>query len=226
MGQDGQVVLDHVNDVISEIDVQPGEDDVPRALRSLNRSQDLLEMRLSLIPPIRSNLGTHENITTSANGERTASPTGFLTVERLQFINPDTSLPSYDLGPIPWVGGSSVSRGDPILSLSVGTGPPRDYTLFGGFVYWSPLPDAVHTVRVWGFKAAVDIAVGTNWDYDDELIWPVAAVAARIFKMRADDDPAEIVSFATETFGAVLAQMVRRWSDGPAYFRHTEIHTV
>lgn len=226
MSADGQLLLDHVNDVIAEIDVQPAEDDVPRALRSLNRAQDLVEMLLSPIPLVRSMLGTKENIVTVANDELTAVPAGFLTVERLQFINPDTSLPSYSLTSIPWVGGSSINGGDPLLSVSLGGGPPREYTIFGGDVYWSPVPDAIHTVRIWGFKAAADIAVGTNWDYGDELIMAVAAVAARIFKGRIDDDPAEIVRLANDNLSPVIAQMKRRWSDGPDYFRHTEIHTV
>lgn len=226
MSADGQLLLDHVNDVIAEIDVQPTEDDVSRALRSLNRAQDLIEMLISTIPLVRSMLGTKENIVTAANGESTAAPAGFITIERLQFINPDTSLPSYDLDSIPWVGGSSINGGDPLLSVALGKGPPRQYTMFGGDVYWSPIPDAIHTVRVWGFKVAADIAVGTTWDYGDEMIMPASAIAARIFKMRIDDDPDEIIRFANDNLAPVLAQMRRRWSDGPDYFRHTEIHTV
>ena len=97
----GQTMLDLMEALDYGLQLQSGESGVTRGLKALNAAQDHLESMLALDPNVvGSTVGT---ITTSADTETTAAPTGLLRLDRLQYIDPSTSRPAWDLdrvGPV------------------------------------------------------------------------------------------------------------------------------
>lgn len=222
----GADLLAAMGDLNDEISTASGGADHTRALRALNRAQDLLELQIQNVPNV---YGSYTTVSTAASTEVTALPTGYTRIDRLQFIDPATSLPSYSLRPVREVGDALLddsSAGPWVVSSASVTGKPHSYTMYGGNFHWSPVPDATHTIRVYGFSPASDITNVGTFTYGDQFIWPMAAVAVRMFKQRLDDPQEEILMFAAETFGAVLKQLARRDNDGPTFPRYFYSYSV
>ena len=154
----GQSLLDTMEVMDRGLQLQSGETGVTLGLRALNSAQDHFESMMALQPNVMaSSIGT---ITTSASTESTAFPTGLIRLDRLQFIDPTTSRPSWDLERVGYTGDHYTAQ---IVQLNnTTTGRPVRYWTNGSYIYWDPLPDATHTVRYYGMKVADDItASGT-----------------------------------------------------------------
>src|SRR3990167_4602633 len=135
-----------------ELQLQSGEVDVTKGLLALNVAQDYFESQAALRPDM---FGSGSStVTTSANTETTAFPSGVLRIDRLQFLDPSTSRPSWDLKPIRRTGGHAANSFWPqAVTSTTSTSRPRAYWTNGTNIYWDPLPDATHTVRYYGFVA-------------------------------------------------------------------------
>src|SRR5574341_20566 len=218
----GQTILDIMEVVNQELQLQAGEDDVTKGLVALNAAQDAFEGLASLRPNIfGSDVGT---VTTSASTETSTFPSGFLRVDRIQHLD-SNSRPDYDLDPIRKVGGHAWNRYWPLsLTSTVTTGKPRAYYTNGRSIYWSPLPDATHTLRMHGFKQQTDLTAGGTFQYPDVVMLPMAAFAARLMKIGLDDPDAALANLAGEIFTPVLAQLGNFVRDGSAGFEYTREH--
>ena len=98
----GQTILDLMEVLDRGLQLQSGETGVTLGLRAVNASQDHLESLLALQPNVMgSTIGT---VTTAANTETTTFPSGLLRIDRLQYIDPDTSRPVWDLARVGGVG--------------------------------------------------------------------------------------------------------------------------
>src|SRR5688572_29817444 len=110
-----------------ELQLQTGETDVVRGLVALNVAQDHFERQAALRPNLLgSGVGT---VATTDQTEATAFPTGVLRIDRLQFLDPVTSRPGWDLRKISRVGGHSWGNYWPynlVSSISAG-GRPAGY---------------------------------------------------------------------------------------------------
>src|SRR3990167_1074628 len=131
-----------------ELQLQSAEADVTRGLLALNVAQDTYEAQAALRANIYGSTTPVGTVTTAASTETTAFPSGVLRLDRLQFIDPSTSRPAWDLQPIRRVGAHAWNRYWPINIVSTtSTGRPRAYWTNRINIYWDPLPDATHTVR-------------------------------------------------------------------------------
>ena len=221
----GQTILDVMETMDRGLQLQSGESSVTLSLRAVNVAQDHLEALLSTAP--NSYGSTAATVTTAASTETTTFPTGLLRIDRLQYLDPDTSLPAGDLD---WVGYTGDQNDKGALGLMLGslgtTGKPQRYWTNGTDIYWGPLPNATHTVRYYGLVAASDITAAGTFAYPDVAIGPVADFATRLLKIGKDDDPTPISQLGLDMFGPVLAQFGRFNRDrAPGYdyrYMHTE----
>ena len=212
----GQTILDVMEVMDRGLQLQSGESSVTLSLRAVNVAQDHLEAMLATAP--------------NSYGSTVATvtfPTGLLRIDRLQYIDSDTSRPGWDLD---WVGYTGDQNDKTALGLLLGslgtTGKPQRYWTNGTDIYWGPLPDATHTVRYYGLVAASDITASSTFAYPDVAIGPVADFATRMLKIGKDDDPTPISQLGLDMFGPVLAQFGRFNRDrAPGYdyrYMHTE----
>lgn len=214
-----------MKDLDNDIDVTADKD---QALRAINSAQDAMELIIAKVPDI---LGEFASVTTTASTETTATPTGFIRFDRLHYIDPNTSRPVWPaLEPMrhpgdALSGGARFGGGFWGGGSINATGRPRGYGIYGDTFEWAPLPDATHTVRVYGFKVATDLLAAGTFLYGDQYITPVAAIAVRFFKQQVDDPQEEIIQFAADMLGPVLDQLRNRWKDGYGKARDRYIHT-
>jgi hypothetical protein len=220
----GQDLLDRMELLETELQLQPAESDVNRGLLALNIAQDQFESMVANYPNLMGDtIGT---VATSVATESTAFPTGVLRIDRLQYIDATTSRPAWDLKPIKRTGGHSWRKYWPwnVLSVSASPGKPTEYWTDGRNIYWSPLPDATHTVRWYGFQVASNITAGGTFAYPDVVMLPLAVFAVRVLEEGLDDDQTDLVSLAQQTFGPVLAALSNFDRDGAAPFEYTRVH--
>jgi hypothetical protein len=205
----GQSILDLMEVMDRGLQLQSGETGVTLGLRAVNAAQDYFESLLAIEPNVLgSTVGT---VTTSADTETTTFPTGLLRVDRLQFIDPTTSRPSWDLERVGYTGDYYQSRMlQPTLQYNTtSTGRPVRYWTNGTNIYWDPLPDGTHTVRYYGFKAATDVTAGGTFAYPDIALMPVATYATKLLRVGKDDDPTGAMTTALEVFRSTIDALSR-----------------
>src|SRR6266853_2914780 len=150
----GQGLLDRMEVLNQELQLQPGEANVSFGLTALNMAQDFFESLAAVRPGILgSTVGT---VATIASTESTAFPTGLLRVDRLQRLDTN-SRPIVELARRHRIGGHSASTAWPLNLILTNAGAPYGYETSGGVIWWDPLPDAVYTIRWYGFLAAAEI---------------------------------------------------------------------
>lgn len=217
----GQSILDLMEVMDRGLQLQSGETSVTLALRAVNASQDYLESILALQPNVMgSGIGT---VTTTADTERTTFPSGLLRIDRMQFIDPNTSRPSWDLDRVGYPGDYYQSSA---LQYNVATtGRPVRYWTNGTNIYWDPLPDATHTVRYYGFTVASDITAGSTFAYPDITLMPVATYAVKMLRVGKDDDLQGIMTTAAEVFKPAMDALSRFNRDRPPGYDYRYYHT-
>lgn len=219
----GQTLLNYAELVNNELLLQSGEADVTRGLLALNVAQDFFE---SLVARRQGVLGvdTTTTVTTTASTETTAFPTGYLRIDALQLLD-SNSRPKRDLTPIKQTGGHAFSAGWPSSLISISTsGEPEGYFTNGRLIYWSPLPNGTHTVRVYGFPAASDITAAGTFAYPDVVAFPLAVFAAKIIASGLDDDVLNLDALAGATFSATIDALDNFDRDGGTPFNYTRPH--
>ena len=217
----GQSILDLMEVMDRGLQLQSGETGVTLALRAVNAAQDYFESLLALDPKVMgSTVGTDP---TAASTETTTFPTGLLRVDRLQFIDPNTSRPSWDLDRVGYTGDYYQASSQ---TYNVATsGRPVRYWTNGTNIYWDPLPDATHTVRYYGFKAASDLTAGGTFAYPDIVLMPVATYAVKMLRVGKDDDIQGIMSTAAEVFKPAIDALSRFNRDRPPGYDYRYDHT-
>jgi hypothetical protein len=221
----GQSMLDTMEVLDRGLQLQSGETGVTLALRALNASQDHFEALMALQPNVLgSSIGT---VTTSASTESTAFPAGLVRLDRLQFIDPDTSRPAWDLERVGPVGDHYTSRTSyPTIQFNTTTsGRPVRYWTNGTYIYWDPLPDATHTVRYYGMNSASDITAGGTFAYPDIVMLPIVTFAVKMLRTGKDDEVAPITEVGMQVFGPVIQSMSRFNRDRPPGYDYRYDHT-
>ena len=220
----GQSLLDRMELLNAELQLQPGEADVTRGLLALNVAQDYYESVASQRGKLYG--GQTGTVTTSANTETTAFPTGVYRIDGLQYIDPTTNRPGWDLVPIQRTGGHASRYGwfYQVMSNS-GTGYPYGYYTNGTSIYWSPLPSGTHTIRWYGFQAQSDITASETFAYQDIVALPLASFAVRILKAGIDDNASDLAQLAVETFTQTLDSLSNPDRSRAVGFQYSRIHT-
>lgn len=200
----GQDLLDAMEILDPELQLQPGEANVTKGLLALNIAQDHLESILAEIPGVMgSSVGS--NISTAASTETATFPSGMLRLDKLQFIDPVTSLPAYDLVPLYNTGGHAYATYWPVNVIEgMTTGRPQAYWTNGTLIYFSPIPNGIYNLRPYGFFAAADITAGGTFAYKDIARLPIATFAVKLIALGLDDPQDDLMDFARETFNPVL----------------------
>ena len=223
----GQSLLDRMELLNQELQLQSGEADVTRGLLALNVAQDCFESRASTRQNIYGSTTPVGTVTTTLETETTAFPTGVLRIDRMQFIDPDTSRPAWDLQPIRRVGAHAWNRYWPInITSSTSTGRPRAYWTNRVNIYWAPLPSGTHTVRYYGFTPAAAITAGGTFAYEDGVMLPLASFAVRLMRLGIDDPTNEHRGLADTYFDEVLDSLSSFNRDGPVGLEYSEVHNT
>lgn len=219
----GQSLLDTMELLNQELQLQTSENDQVRGLLALNVAQDYFESRASQEGSIKGD--QTGNVLTAANTETSAFPSGFLRVDRIQLLDSVTLQPVADIDNISRVGGHANKARWPYSALGITTpGAPEGYYTNGRNIYWSPLPDNIYTLRVYGFKAADDITALGTFAYEDEVRLPLAAFATMILKIGVDDSPSNVSQLADAAFKDVIASLSGTNRDGAAPLEYTRFH--
>jgi len=219
-----QTVLDMMEMLDRELELQVGENDAAKGVKAVNASIDYLESVIALHPTVfGSTIGT---VTTSANTESTTFPSGVLRIDRLQFIDPDTSRPIWDLESIGDTGGHVYSTAHPLLVPStVQTGRPVRYWTDGSKIYWDPEPNGTHTIRYYGFAVHGDVVAGTTITYPDIVLLPLATFASRLMGLGKGDQLTDFQQLATETFEPIVMTLSRFNRDKAPGYTYKYVHT-
>ncbi len=220
-----QEILDTMELLDQELQLQPSEADVSRALIAINRAVDYFEVELSKYPDI---LGDYNgNVVTAASTESTAFPSGLLRLDRLQLLGSD-SLPLWDVTPIERTGGHRRGwRWPYYIGLSTTSpGKPTGYYTDGRRIYWDPIPDAVHTIRWYGLRASPNAIADAMFPFPDQAALAIASFAASLMKIGLGDDLAEIGGLATQQFSKVIEGLDGFHRDGPSSYDYTYLHTT
>jgi len=219
----GQTILDLCEGLDRELQLQSTEADVTLGLKLLNASQDYFESIVALQPSLMGDgIGT---VTTAADTESTAYPSGLLRVDRLQYIDPTTSRPAWDLDRISGTGGHAYTTLDPLLATSSTTsGKPARYWTDGSNIYWDPLPDATHTVRYYGFTAAADLTAGGTFTYPDMVMLPLASFTTILFQVGKGDAEVNLNELALKTFDPVVQTLSKFNRDRTQHYQYRYTH--
>ncbi|PCH83458.1 MAG: hypothetical protein COC02_04000 [Rhodospirillaceae bacterium] len=221
----GQSILDLMEVMDRGLQLQSGETGVTLGLRAVNAAQDFFESLLALQPNVMgSGVGT---VTTAASTEATTFPTGLLRIDRLQFIDPSTSRPAWDLERIGPVGGYYQSQlGNALLAYNASTtGRPVRYWTDGAKIYWDPLPDATHTIRYYGFTVASDLTAAGTFAYPDIVLMPLATFATKLMRVGKDDNLEGVSGTLGEVFQTALTALTRFNRDRPPGYDYRYLHT-
>lgn len=220
----GQSLLDRMEVLNQELQLQSGEQDVTRGLVALNIAQDYYESLAAVRKGIHgSAAGT---VVTAAATETTAFPAGVLRIDGFQLLD-SNSRPKRRLVRLQRTGGHAESSFWPLnLIETAADGEPRGYWTNGSLIYWSPLPDAVHTVRYYGFAAAADITAGGTFAYPDICMLPFSTFAVRLLKSGLDDPIEDYKFLAESVYKSTLDALEMFNRDGAEDFVYTEVHST
>lgn len=219
----GQTLLDTMELLDPELQLQVGEVDVTKGLLALNIAQDHLESLLAEIPNVLgSTVGT---VNTVSNTETVAFPSTLLRLDGLQFLDPSTSKPLYNLQPLYNTGGHAAPTYWPVDS-SVTTGRPRAYWTNGTNIYFTPYPDAVYTLRWYGFAPAADITASGTFAYKDIARLPIATFATKVISLGLDDPQEDLMELAKETFNPVLKVYERFRREAGRGYQYKYVHNT
>jgi hypothetical protein len=216
----GQSILNLMEVLDAELQLQPAESDVSRGLVALNAAQDYFESLAALRPKLMGSSAA--NVSTASGTETTAVPTTLLRIDRIQALNSVTSRPDYDLRKGQRAGGSIATTWP--YQIAEQSGRPIQYWSNGVSIYWSPLPDAIYSMRVHGFYTASDITANGTFAYKDIVMLPLAAFAVKLLKAGVDDSPEALQGLAEQAFKPVLDTLSLFNRDGASGFEYTQPH--
>lgn len=205
-----------------DLRLQTSEADVTKGIVAYNMAKRHFEAQVAVRPGFLG--GAEGTVATVASTESTAFPTGVLRIDRLQLEN-SSGLPKRDLIPIRQPGGHSTNRYPTVLTPATVSGEPDAYYTNGTVIYWSPLPNAAHTVRYYGFTvAAAATAAANTFPYPDICLDPFGAFVAKVFSTGLDDPIQELQVTSMELFIPVIEAMSRFQRDGASIPTYRNVH--
>lgn len=222
----GQTLLDMMEMVNQELLLQSGEGDVTRGLLALNVAQDYFENLAAIRKTKTGTTAPTTEIASTANGETTTFPAGFIRIDRIQRLDGSGGKVVAELTPLQRTGGHAHSITVPWLFTASGaSGTPYGYWTEGTNIYWSPRPVSVQYFRVYGFPRAADITASGTFTYDDGVGFPLAAFAAKILSLGVADSTTDLSGLASEVFESVLNTLEQFRRDGGQNVTYSRVHT-
>lgn len=217
-------ILDRMEIFDNELSTGSAEADETRSITAINIVQDWFE---ALAAGQSEMLQGYSTLTTTANTEVSNWPTGLLRLDSLWYVDTDNTpnLPQWQLEPMYETGGHRPSLSWPeTVTLSLTTGKPRRYYATGphtaGRIFWEPVPDAVHTIRYYGLRAATDYTLRADtFAYPDGVSPFIAQEAAKLLRLGLDETVSDLQRQAAVSLSAAL-DLCRRWWNDEAGARH------
>ena len=221
-------ILTKMQVVDNELDIASAGADETRAISALDMAQDYFE---SVVANHPDTLGKISTITTTADQEYTTWPSTLLRLDSLWKMDTASTpnLPQWRIDVIQDVGGHiSV---DPWWYATgytpSGKGAPRAGYTNRQYLFWAPTPDAVYTLRAYGFSAETDITTRSQtFAYPDYVSNPMAAFAVRLMTMGIDDPAGELKDLAEEMYGPVLNSLRQPTRQRPQSRAYSRMHTT
>lgn len=223
-------LLDYMEIFDNELETGSGDVDESRSITALNMAQDLWEQVCASQPS--GFLQTYSTTTTTASQEYTTWPTDLLRLDSLWLIDTNASpnRPSRKIDLIDEPGGHIADDGTSVLNLTASTqsGAPREYAVTKRSRFlWRPLPDAVYTVRYYGFIRASDYTARANtFAYDDAVALPLSALAVKFLSIGVGDDTGELQAAAEESFTPVIKAIQKATRVKPPSRFYSRVHTT
>jgi hypothetical protein len=208
----------------NELDTSSGGADESRCLSALDIAQDACESVIAGIPEM---LGTTGTLTTVANTEATAWPATLMRVDSIWKMNSTTNLPEYRIDEIQDVGGQAQVVNLWPVYINQTPGPPRGYWTNRANVYWGPVPDAVYTLRVYGYyeKTAITLRSQT-FELPNQVAAPMASFAVRIMSIGVGDDEEDTRRLANELYTPVIKMLQSPSVQRPQSRVYSRMHTT
>jgi hypothetical protein len=223
-------ILGKMNVVDNELDIAVGGADETRAIAALDMAQDAFEAIVANHPDT---LGKISTISTTANQEYTTWPSSLLRLDNLYLMNTSVTpnLPQWEIVIIQDVGGQAAVGSFPWLTgvgySPSGTGAPTRAYTNRQYLFWTPVPDQVYTLRAYGFSSETDITTrGQTFAYPDYVANPMAVFATRLMEMGIDDPSAELKDLADELYGPVLNSLRQPTRQRPQARQYSRVHTT
>jgi hypothetical protein len=215
--------LDRLELLHPELQVQPGEDGVVKGLTALNMAQDYLESVLALHPQtFGDSAGT---VVTTPQSETTPYPLDLLRIDALWRLD-SAGRPNVPVDLSQMAGGQGTSSDWPWSMANVAYGKPLEAWTNGRLFYWSPVPDAVYTLRWYGLQAQPDITASSTFAYPDIALTPLSTLAARLIRVGLDDSAEQLKGVADELFTPVVAAMKGFRRDRPQTLTYSRVHVT
>lgn len=199
-----QILFDRMMVLDNQLDLLAGGDDVTRGLVIVNLVQDWWELVAAEYAEF---MGTDSTFTTTLNTEKTTWPTGLLRLDGEPWLLDSNSRPIRAITQIQGVGAHVAGAAWPYSELSAsvaeGSGAPREYWANGpgGNFYWTPIPDAVYTIRGYGLWAKSDYTTAANtFAYPDSVAAAVLPQAVKLFRIGLDRDLEGVQAAAGDLF--------------------------
>lgn len=218
-------VLDQMEVLDNELSAGSSEADEARAITALVMTQRSFEALVATLPLV---LRTSNTVPTAANTERTDWPSTLLRLDSIWMVDGATSLPTYELDPIHEVGGHiGASPPWPLLASYGQAGRPIKYWADEAYFYWAPLPDAVYTLRTYGFYSRdVPTTRSSTFNFPNHLAFPFATMATRILSLGVGDSTDEYQALAAEIFGPSLKALRKKIRNQPTPRYYSRVHVV
>ena len=218
-------ILSKMQVVDNELDISVGGADETRALSALDMAQDAFEAIVANHPDT---LGKISTISTTANQEYTTWPASLLRLDNLYRLDAN-SRPVRKIEIIQDVGGQSETPGWPwnVSAASQSTGAPVKAYTNRQYFFWTPTPDAIYSLRAYGFSSETDITSrSATFAYPDYVANPMAVFATRLMEMGIDDPSAELKDLADELYGPVLNSLRQPTRQRPQARQYSQRHTT
>jgi hypothetical protein len=223
MAASGQVLLDRMELLHPELQVQPGEDGVVKALTAANMAQDYFESVLALHPQaFGDSVGI---VTTTPGSETTPFPLDVLRVDALWRLDA-AGRPLHPIDLVQQAGAHLPATEWPASLATVTFGVPMEAWTNGRSFYWSPLPQAAYAVRWYGLQQQPDITVAGIITYPDICLTPLATFAAKLIRIGLDDSAAQLDTLADALFTPVVAAMKGFRRDRPQTLTYSRQHVT
>lgn len=206
----------------NELRIAANGADEARALTALDMAQDQFQRLAAAMPIIGQ---TNDTVTTVANTESTAWPSGLLRIDRVWLLNSDGQQVreveyTYDTG------GHTPTSPWPLNFLASGVGAPMAYSAsLDDALYWSPRPDAAYTLRIYGlYERTAITSRDTVFGWPKAVSIPLAATAVRILEMGIDDPSDELTALAEEAYQPIFRSMRKAIRSAPMPRHYTQVH--
>lgn len=221
-----QTLFDRMMVLDNQLDLISGGDDVTRGIVTINLVQDWWEAAAATVEGACQTIA--DTILTVANQEHTVWPSNLSRIDELYLLD-SSGRQVRQINLMTETGGHRPDYPWPLGTLvgTYGTGAPVEYwaKTKGGYLFWSPTPDAVYTIRGYGLWRVSDYSAAANtFGYVDDVALVLVPHAVQLFRTGLDRDTSVQQAQAEAAFRTVIKGMTKGIKSGPDSRVYGEFH--